>query len=152
MNAPSTPDIPPRARQLLETIYLTMRRLRRESFSKAGRGQPDLMILGALRKMPGRGVSDLAAEGGVSGPTMSAQIKRLEAAGLIVREPTLDGDRRRVSLTLSPRAEAMMDTMLRESSDWMAARLGELSEEDRDAIFKALGPLGRIAGVPPPQA
>ena len=152
MNAPSTPDIPPRARQLLETIYLTMRRLRRESFSKAGLGQPDLMILGALRKMPGRGVSDLAAEGGVSGPTMSAQIKRLEAAGLIVREPTVDGDRRRVSLTLSPRAAAMMDTMLRESSDWMAARLGELSEEDRDAIFKALGPLGRIAGVPPPQA
>jgi DNA-binding MarR family transcriptional regulator len=151
MNAPSTPDIPPRARQLLEAIYLTMRRLRRESFSKAGLGQPDLMILGSLRKMPGRGVSDLAAEGGVSGPTMSAQIKRLEAAGLIVREPTLDGDRRRVSLTLSPRAEAMMDTMLRESSDWMAARLGELSDEDREAIFKALGPLGKIAGVPPPQ-
>ena len=151
MNAPSTPDIPPRARQLLEAIYLTMRRLRRESFSKAGLGQPDLMILGALRKMPGRGVSDLAAEGGVSGPTMSAQIKRLEAAGLIVREPTLDGDRRRGSLTLSPRAEAMMDTMLRESSDWMAARLGELSDEDREAIFKALGPLGKIAGVPPPQ-
>jgi DNA-binding MarR family transcriptional regulator len=151
MNAPSMPDIPPRARQLLEAIYLTMRRLRRESFSKAGLGQPDLMILGSLRKMPGRGVSDLAAEGGVSGPTMSAQIKRLEAAGLIVREPTLDGDRRRVSLTLSPRAEAMMDTMLRESSDWMAARLSELSDEDREAIFKALGPLGKIAGVPPPQ-
>ena len=149
MNAPSTPDIPNRARQLLEAIYLTMRRLRRESFSKAGLGQPDLMILGSLRKMPGRGVSDLAAEGGVSGPTMSAQIKRLEAAGLIIREPTLDGDRRRVSLTLSPRAEAMIDTMLRESSDWMAERLGELSEEDREAVFKALGPLGKIAGVPP---
>ncbi len=151
MNAPPTQDIPPRARQLLEAIYLTMRRLRRESFSKAGLGQPDLMILGSLRKMPGRGVSDLAAEGGVSGPTMSAQIKRLEAAGLIVREPTLDGDRRRVSLTLSPRAEAMIDTLRSESSDWMAARLGELSEEEREAIFKALGPLGKIAGVPLPQ-
>lgn len=151
MSAPSTPDIAPRARQLLEAIYLTMRRLRRESFSKAGLGQPDLMILGSLRKMPGRGVSDLAAEGGVSGPTMSAQIKRLEAAGLIVREPTLDGDRRRVSLTLSPRAEAMVDTLRSESSDWMAARLGELSEEEREAVFKALGPLGKIAGVPPPQ-
>ena len=147
MNAPPTQDIPPRARQLLEAIYLTMRRLRRESFSKAGLGQPDLMILGSLRKMPGRGVSDLAAEGGVSGPTMSAQIKRLEAAGLIVREPTLDGDRRRVSLTLSPRAAAMMETLLSESSDWMAARLGELSEKEREAIFKALGPLGKIAGV-----
>jgi DNA-binding MarR family transcriptional regulator len=149
----STPPIQdtPRARQLLEAIYLTMRRLRRESFSKAGIGQPDLMILGALRKMPGRGVSDLAAEGGVSGPTMSAQIKRLEASGLIVREPTLDGDRRRVSLTLSPRAEAMIDTLRSESSDWMAARLAELSEEDREAIFKALGPLGKIAGVQPPQ-
>lgn len=152
MSAPPVPEIPPRARQLLEAIYLTMRRLRRESFSKSGVGQPDLMILGALRKMPGRGVSDLAAEGGVSGPTMSAQIKRLEAAGLIVREPTLDGDRRRVSLALSPRAEAMIDTMLVESSDWMAARLGELSEAERDAIFKALGPLGKIAGVQPPPA
>jgi DNA-binding MarR family transcriptional regulator len=151
MSAPSTQDTPPRARQLLEAIYLTMRRLRRESFSKAGLGQPDLMILGSLRKMPGRGVSDLAAEGGVSGPTMSAQIKRLEASGLIMREPTLDGDRRRVSLTLSPRAEAMMDTMLSESSDWMAARLAELTEEEREAIFKALGPLGKIAGVQPPQ-
>ena len=151
MNAPPTQDIPPRARQLLEAIYLTMRRLRRESFSKAGLGQPDLMILGSLRKMPGRGVSDLAAEGGVSGPTMSAQIKRLEAAGLIVREPTLDGDRRRVSLTLSPRAEAMIDTLRSESSDWMAARLCELSEEEREAIFKALGPLSKIAGAPPPQ-
>lgn len=147
MTAPPTEDIPQRANQLLEAIYLTMRRLRRESFSKAGIGQPDLMILGALRKAPGRGVSDLAAEGGVSGPTMSAQIKRLEAAGLIVREPTVDGDRRRVSLTLSPRAAAMMETLLSESSDWMAARLGELSEKEREAIFKALGPLGKIAGV-----
>ena len=146
MTAPPTEDIPQRANQLLEAIYLTMRRLRRESFSKAGIGQPDLMILGALRKAPGRGVSDLAAEGGVSGPTMSAQIKRLEAAGLIVREPTVDGDRRRVSLTLSPRAAAMMETLLSESSDWMAARLGELSEKEREAIFKALGPLGKIAG------
>ena len=151
MSARPTQDIPPRARQLLEAIYLTMRRLRRESFSKAGLGQPDLMILGALRKMPGRGVSDLADEGGVSGPTMSAQIKRLEASGLIMREPTLDGDRRRVSLTLSPRAEAMIDTMLSESSDWMAARLAELSEEEREAIFNALAPLGKIAGVQPPQ-
>jgi DNA-binding MarR family transcriptional regulator len=151
MSAPSTHDIPPRARQLLEAIYLTMRRLRRESFSKAGLGQPDLMILGALRKSPGRGVSDLAAEGGVSGPTMSAQIKRLEASGLILREPTLDGDRRRVSLALSPRAEAMIDSMLSESSDWMAARLRELSEEEREAIFNALAPLGKIAGVAPPQ-
>ena len=150
MSALPTQDIPPRARQLLEAIYLTMRRLRRESFSKAGIGQPDLMILGSLRKTPGRGVSDLAAEGGVSGPTMSAQIKRLEAAGLIVREPTLDGDRRRVSLTLSPRAEAMIDTMLSESSDWMAARLAELSDDEREAIFTALGPLGKIAGVQPP--
>ncbi len=152
MSAPPVQDTSPQARQLLEAIYLTMRRLRRESFSKSGIGQPDLMILGALRKMPGRGVSDLAAEGGVSGPTMSAQIKRLEASGLIVREPTLDGDRRRVSLTLSPRAEAMMDTMLSESSDWMAARLAELSEDDRETIIKALGPLGKIAGVQPPQA
>ena len=83
----------------------------------------------------------------LSARSLVPQIKRLEAAGLIVREPTVDGDRRRVSLTLSPRAAAMMETLLSESSDWMAARLGELSEKEREAIFKALGPLGKIAGV-----
>lgn len=140
-------DSSPRAHRLLETMYLTLRRLRREGFSKSDIGQPELMILGALRKSPGRGVSDLAAEGCVSGPTMSAQIKRLEASGMILREPALDGDRRRTSLTLSPKAEAMFDSMFSQGSDWMAARLDELSEEEREAIFKALDPLAKIAGL-----
>ncbi len=150
MSTSPTQDIQPLARQLLEAMYLTMRRIRREGAIKPGVGQPDLMILGSLRKTPGRGVSDLAAEGGVSGPTMSAQIKRLEASGMIVREPTIDGDRRRVSLTLSPQAEAMIDSLLAQGTDWLAARLTELSPQDRDAVIRALAPLGQIAGINSP--
>ncbi len=68
-----------------------------------------------------------------------------------MREPTLDGDRRRVSLMLSPKAEAMIDTMLSEGSDWMAARLAELSEDDPRSHLQRPGTAGKIAGVQPPQ-
>lgn len=134
------------ASDLLDAMYLTMRRLRREGFQTAAMSYADLMILSHVQKSPGRGVSDLAGEAGVSGPTMSGQIKRLEAAGLIVREPGPDNDRRRVSLILSPSAEAMMNSLRRQGSEWMAARLAELTEDERDILAKAVPVLRAIAG------
>jgi len=134
------------ADELLLAIFLTMRRIRRESAQGASMGYPDLMILGYLRKSPGMGVSDLAAEAGVSGPTMSGQVKRLEAAGLILREPGPDSDRRRVSLTLAPAAAAMIDSVKRQGADWLAGRLAELSAKERAAIAQALPALHALAG------
>ena len=53
---------------LLHALFLTMRRIRRENAQAARMGYPDLMILFYLRRSPGIGVSDLAAEAGaVSG-------------------------------------------------------------------------------------
>jgi DNA-binding MarR family transcriptional regulator len=135
------------ASALLEALFLTMRRVRREATQGAGLGYADLMILGSLRKSPGRGVSDLAAEAGVSGPTMSGQIKRLEESGHILRQPGPDGDRRRVSLRLSPRAETMIDALKRESADWLAERLGDLTPEQRQALSQAVPALLLIAGA-----
>ena len=137
------------ASDLLLAVFLTMRRIRREGTQNASMGYADLMILGYLRKSPGLGVSDLAAEAGVSGPTMSGQVKRLEAAGLILREPGPDSDRRRVSLTLSPSAAAMSDSVKRQGADWLAGRLGEMPAADRAAIVQALPALKALAGGAP---
>lgn len=134
------------ARALLEALFLTMRRVRREATQGAGLGYADLMILGSLHKLPGRGVSDLAAEAGVSGPTMSGQVKRLEESGHIVREPGPQGDRRRVSLRLSPGAETMIDALKRKNADWLADRLSELLPEQREALRQAVPALLIIAG------
>jgi DNA-binding MarR family transcriptional regulator len=137
------------ASDLLDAMYLTMRRLRREGFHSAAMSYADLMILGHVQKSPGRGVSDLATEAGVSGPTMSGQIKRLEAAGMILREPGPDNDRRRVSLILSPSAEAMMNSLRRQGTEWMAARLAELTDAERETLAKAVPVLRAIAGGAP---
>ena len=123
-----------------------MRRIRREGTQNASMGYADLMILGYLRKSPGLGVSDLATEAGVSGPTMSGQVKRLEAAGLIVREPGPDSDRRRVSLVLSPGAEAMIDSVKRQGADWLAGRLAELPAAEREKLAQALPALQALSG------
>ena len=134
------------ASDLLLAVFLTMRRIRREGTQNASMGYADLMILGYLRKSPGLGVSDLATEAGVSGPTMSGQVKRLEAAGLIVREPGPDSDRRRVSLVLSPGAEAMIDSVKRQGADWLAGRLAELPAAEREKLAQALPALQALSG------
>ncbi len=136
------------ASDLLQAMFLTMRRIRREGTQGATLSYPDLMILGYLRRSPGRGVSDLAAEAGVSGPTMSGQVKRLEAAGLIVRESGPDSDRRRVSLALSPKAEAIVASAKQQGADWISSRLAELPESERQVLAQAVPALMSIAGDP----
>ena len=60
------------------------RKLRQES-QKVGLSVQDTVILGYLRKNPGAGVSELADFEQTSRPTMSSHVKRLEAAGWIMR-------------------------------------------------------------------
>lgn len=137
------------ASEVLQAIFLIMRRLRREGAQNTGMSFADLMILGYLKREPGRGVSDLAAEAGVSGPTMSTQVKRLEAAGLIVRDPTPEHDRRRISLSLSPRGNALVIDMKQRAAEWMISRLDELDADQRAAITQAAPALAALALAQP---
>ena len=139
----------PLANDLLHSVFLIMRRAKREGMHNSPVSYADLMILSNLRRSPCRGVSDLAAEAGVSGPTMSGQIKRLEEAGMILREPGPDSDRRRVSLMLSPKADAIIDSVKRQGADWMSNRLAELSPADQDILARAMPALMAIAGNAP---
>jgi len=134
--------------EVLQAVFLLMRRVRREGAQRAGMSYADLMILGSLMKAPGRGVSDLAAEAGVSGPTMSSQIKKLEAAGMIVRQPSPDNDGRRISLSLTPEAEALITSMKALGAHWMAAQIARLSASDRQALAAAIPALRTLSGDP----
>lgn len=145
-------DIPARdalAADVLRAMFLIMRRLRQTGAQTAGMSFADIMILSCLRREPGRGVSDLAAEAGVSGPTMSTQVKRLEAQGLIVRAATPDHDRRRSNLSLSPNGEALVVAMQQRAAAWMTMRLDELTAEQRAAITMAAPALIALALAQP---
>src|SRR4051812_37449412 len=88
------------AEALRPALLRVSRRLRQEA-QKAGVSAQDALLLGFIRKNPGVGVSALAEAEQTSKPTMSAHVKRLEAAGLIARRDDLD-DGRRSGLAVTP--------------------------------------------------
>ncbi|TML50676.1 MAG: MarR family transcriptional regulator [Actinobacteria bacterium] len=94
------------ANRLRPVLLKLNRHLRREihSLGVTG-GQASLLF--TIQRRPGIGVRELAALERMSAPGMSKYVGRLEAAGLIVREPS-DADRRRIGLRVSPEGERVL--------------------------------------------
>lgn len=127
---------------LRPAILRVSRRLRQEA-QKAGLSAQDALLLGHIRKNPGVGVSALAELERTSKPTMSAHIKRLEAAGLVARaDDAADG--RRSGLTVTAAGAKKLEIIRRQRNDWLAARLGRLSPAEREAVEAACAPLLKL--------
>ena len=88
------------ANRLRPVLLQLNRQLRREihSLGVTG-GQVSLLV--QIKYHPGIGIRELAALERMSVPGMSKFISRLEEAGLVQRAP-VEGDQRRVGLTLTP--------------------------------------------------
>lgn len=136
------PDIVALADALRPAVLRVSRRLRQEA-QKAGLSAQDAMLLGHIRKNPGVGVSGLADLERTSRPTMSAHVKRLEAAGLVARSGHAE-DGRRSGLAITTAGARKLDIIRRERNDWLAARLARLGPEDRDTLERAAGALLRL--------
>jgi DNA-binding MarR family transcriptional regulator len=121
------------------------RQLRREA-QKAGVSALDAQLLGAIKKNPGIGVSELADREQMARPSMSGHVKRLEAAGWVTRAEADAEDRRRVGLALSPKGVKALEAIRRRRNDWLAARLAVLPPPARAALAAAIGPLTALAG------
>ena len=130
------------ANRLRPVLLKLNRHLRREihSLGVTG-GQASLLF--TIHRQPGVGVRELAALEGMSAPGMSKYVGRLEAAGLIVREPS-DEDRRRIGLRVSPEGERVLRSVKSRRTAWLAARLRGLSEEELDAVDAAIEPLQEL--------
>lgn len=142
------PDIAPSpvalADQLRPALLRISRRLR-QAAQRLGHSAQDVTLLALVRKTPGVGVSALADAEGLSRPTMSAHIRRLEDAGLLLRSSDAD-DGRRSGLTLAPAGERALEVVRQGRNDWLAARLAALSPEDRKALAAAAPALMRLVG------
>jgi DNA-binding MarR family transcriptional regulator len=138
-------DILSLAEVLRPALLRASRRLRREA-QKAGVSALDAQLLGAIAAHPGVGGGELAEREQMSAPSMSAHVKRLEAAGWIERGEPQAEDRRRVGLSVTRAGAAALEAIRRRRNDWLAARLGALTAEDRQALAAAAEPLRRLAG------
>ena len=139
----SDTDIVALADALRPAILRVSRRLRQEA-QKAGLSAQDALLLGHIRKNPGVGVSALADLERTSRPTMSAHIKRLEAAGLVARSGDAE-DGRRSGLAVTAAGARKLELIRRERNDWLAAHLARLSPAERAALAAAAAPLLRLA-------
>jgi len=143
-------DIPPRALELADELRTALKMLMREMRRDSGMVESDIpmaqvILMATLAEHPCTGVAELARMEKVSGPTISAQIKALEAAGLVERCEADPTDRRRSGLRLSAQGEGKIHQLRQQRLDWIARRIARLSPAGMDALAAAIGPLKEIA-------
>lgn len=112
------------------------RYLRRET-EQLGVTSHQATLLWLVRTRPGLSLRELAQEEGISAPSLSAHVDRLETLGLIRRVRSTD-DRRRVGLELTPEGRATLRRVRARRTTWLANRLDRLSDEDRERLEAAL--------------
>src|SRR5690242_8918763 len=123
--SPTQKDILPLADALRPALLKASRALRREA-QRAGVSALDAQLLQAVKRTGGIGVSELAEREQMTRASMSGHVKRLEAAGWIVRAAPDDDDRRRVGLSLTAKGAKALEAIRRRRNDWLAARLARL--------------------------
>jgi DNA-binding MarR family transcriptional regulator len=140
--APITTDPVTVANRLRPVLLKLNRHLRREihSLGLTG-GQASLLF--SIQRRPGIGVRELAAMERMSAPGMSKYVARLEAGGLVAREPSGE-DRRRVGLRVSAEGERVLRSVKSRRTAWLAARLRGLSQVDLAAVDAAIEPLQEL--------
>ena len=150
MQEKSQQDIPPQALELANELRTALKMLMREMRRDAGIIEHEIplaqfILMVTLAEHPGAGVAELARMEKVSGPTISAHVKAMEAAGLVERCGVDPTDRRRSGLRLSQAGERKIQELREQRRDWMARRIARLSPEAMAALSAAIGPLKEIA-------
>jgi len=130
------------ANRLRPVLLQLNRQLRREihSLGVTG-GQVSLLV--QIKYHPGIGIRELAALERMSVPGMSKFISRLEEAGLVQRAP-VEGDQRRVGLTLTAQGQRVLRSVKSRRTAWLAARLRDLEPDELEAIDAAIEPLAHL--------
>ena len=130
------------ANRLRPVLLQLNRQLRREihSLGVTG-GQVSLLV--QIKYHPGIGIRELAALERMSVAGMSKFISRLEEAGLVQRAP-VEGDQRRVGLTLTAQGQKVLRSVKSKRTAWLAARLRELGPDELEAIDAAIEPLAHL--------
>jgi DNA-binding MarR family transcriptional regulator len=132
--------------EALRPALLRVSRRLRQAAHRAGLSAQDALVLGFIQKNPGTGVSGLAEVEQVSRPAMSGQVKKLEAAGWIVRHGDA-ADGRRSGLAVTPAGMEQLLAIRKHRNDWLAARLAHLNEDERERLAAAAEPLLKLLAV-----
>ena len=140
------PDPAQLSEDLRSALKGLMRAMRRDAERQdSGLSLLQTMLLHSVAEHPGIGVAELARMQQVRNPTMSAQVKALELAGLLARAAPDPQDRRRSGLQLTREGQARLDQMHAQRMDWLSQRVARLSPDQLRQLAAAIEPLTIIA-------
>lgn len=137
-----TTDTTAVANRLRPVLLKLNRELRREIHSLGVTGGQVALLI-QIKYHPGIGMRELAALERISVPGMSKFVGRLEEAGLVARSP-VEGDQRRVGLTLTAAGQKVLRSVKSKRTAWLAARLRQLDPAELEAIDAAIEPLAHL--------
>jgi DNA-binding MarR family transcriptional regulator len=128
------------ANRLRPVLLRIHRYLRREAY-ELGVTSTQASLLAAIKRAPGIGLGELAAQEHITTPTLVGHIDRLEAAGLVARQRDNPQDRRRVGLSVTEAGLRVLDALRERRMAWLATQLQTLSPDGLAAIEAAIEPL-----------
>jgi len=123
-----------------------VRQMRRDTErQEQGPSLMQAMLLHLIHEHPGIGVAELARMQQVRSPTMSSQVKALEAAGLVERTAPHEQDRRRSGLHVSQAGHAALRQLRDQRHDWLSQRIARLTPDQMEALAGAIDALNILA-------
>ncbi len=133
------------AAALLDALPAVMWFIRRDMRQRraAGLSVPQFRVLAHLRRCPAASLYTVAEKLGSSLPTISRIVSGLVAHGLVSRQECA-ADRRRLSLCLTKRGEAVLETAWSGTQAAVAEKLAQLPEADRETLARALLVLNEV--------
>ncbi|GIU98380.1 MAG: MarR family transcriptional regulator [Actinomycetota bacterium] len=128
----------------LHVLALHLLRRLREEDDALGLSPPRVAALTAVVEDGPMPIGALAADQGVSAPTMSRLVDGLERDGLVRREPDPD-DARGVRVRATPRGARTLERSRRRRTRALAERLGDLEPEELGAVARGVELIERVA-------
>ncbi len=131
---------------VLEAVPLVMRRIRAEMRAhRAGLSVPQFRALGYLHRHPGASLSDVAEHLGLACASTSKLVDGLVQRKLVTRH-TAPADRRRLTLTLTAKGNALLTSARQAAQHGLAQMLARLPAGERPGVARAMEQLLRAFG------
>jgi DNA-binding MarR family transcriptional regulator len=138
---PEAGAVLPLASALRLVVMRLARRLRQQA--DAGITPSMLSALSSIERHGPMTLSELAAHERVQPPTITTVLGRLEASGLVTRDPDLE-DRRVSWVSLTAEGRRFLEANRSKKTAYLAKRLAALDPQDRATLEKAARILERL--------